>query len=619
LKDLIGGIMKKILAFAVGLSLLLVGFAPAQAATKYVANQKTLSSFSSSATGLTSEQRAEVKAAVEANPYAEKFVCTGIRYFSQPMSENIKVRARAKAACEYAKRLNPDLSTFFQNKPTQARSYAGKVLLTIKVPADKANAVPAGYVETDPIDWKINPNYQVGKKCGGGFGWQVVGLDSRKNPAFLRCSNPNGGVFRVDARMPKIDPKTKKPLVPVKVPSQSLFGYSPNVYIEPQVVSSRPKTQLTAGAFDEFAQCKIAEVEDGSPDKSFGFPLPENRLDLKEGFKILVIPVQFTDHRTTNKPADDLADVVSALTNFYVRASNVPISFEWTIPDSYYPMGKTIDSYDLGIEFDGSFQTDFWTNYRAYLQDVIDLVDDEYDFSEFDAVIVEEPRSVTDAEHGMFIPHAPNSSNPSEGLFSEEGQIQGLLVTGNDELRDVPNWIHEFGHLLGLPDRNWQSGAKPGFDIMWGWYGSPELSVWSRWLLEILKDEQVDCKTDTATSKHLVQPVAWVGDYKKAVVIPVSDHEVIVVESRRRQGYDALFGKESEGAYVYRVDTSAKMYQPDTKKIVDVVAPARSRPIADWALDASLKLGESVTSDGWTIKVVETGAFGDVIEVSKGG
>jgi hypothetical protein len=35
-------------------------------------------------------------------------------------------------------------------------------------------------------------------------------------------------------------------------------------------------------------------------------------------------------------------------------------------------------------------------------------------------------------------------------------------------------------------------------------------------------------------------------------------------------------------------------------------------------MDASLKLGESVTSDGWTITVKETGAFGDVIEVKKG-
>jgi len=101
----------------------------------FTANQRTLATFSGSATGLTSQQMSQVKAAVEANPNAEKFICTGIRYYSQPMSVNIMVRKRAKAACEYAKELNPSLSTWYQNKPTQARSYAGKVLLTVKSPA----------------------------------------------------------------------------------------------------------------------------------------------------------------------------------------------------------------------------------------------------------------------------------------------------------------------------------------------------------------------------------------------------------------------------------------------------------------------------------------------------
>jgi len=100
----------------------------------FTANQRTLATFSGSATGLTSQQMSQVKAAVEANPNAEKFICTGIRYYSQPMSVNIMVRKRAKAACEYAKELNPSLSTWYQNKPTKARSYAGKVLLTIKSP-----------------------------------------------------------------------------------------------------------------------------------------------------------------------------------------------------------------------------------------------------------------------------------------------------------------------------------------------------------------------------------------------------------------------------------------------------------------------------------------------------
>jgi hypothetical protein len=107
---------------------------PAQASSAYVVKQKTLATFSSSATTLNTQQKAQVKSAVEASPDAEKFVCTGIRYYDQPMSVNITVRKRAKAACEYAKQLNPALSTWFQNKPTKARSYAGKVLLTVKSP-----------------------------------------------------------------------------------------------------------------------------------------------------------------------------------------------------------------------------------------------------------------------------------------------------------------------------------------------------------------------------------------------------------------------------------------------------------------------------------------------------
>jgi NH3-dependent NAD+ synthetase len=124
--------MKKFLAL-VGSLLFVLGFAtPAVTATKYTVNQKTLASFTASATGLTTLQRSQVKAAVEANPNAEKFICTGIRYVSQPMSENIKVRKRAKAACDYAKQLNLSLSFWYQTKTTKARSYNGKVMVVSK-------------------------------------------------------------------------------------------------------------------------------------------------------------------------------------------------------------------------------------------------------------------------------------------------------------------------------------------------------------------------------------------------------------------------------------------------------------------------------------------------------
>jgi hypothetical protein len=143
-----------------------------------------------------------VKATVEANPSAEKFICTGIRYYSQPMSVNIMVRKRAKAACEYAKELNPNLSTWFQNKPTKARSYAGKVLLTVKSPADAA--VAGGFVATDAL---LTPpqRFVEGDSCEGtNYGWPVLGYLKNGNPAFLECYQLR--VFRKSSRAFAIDP-----------------------------------------------------------------------------------------------------------------------------------------------------------------------------------------------------------------------------------------------------------------------------------------------------------------------------------------------------------------------------------------------------------------------------
>ena len=91
---------------------------------------KTLTNFRSST--LTSKQKAEIRAVLAKSDGNTKFICTGIRYYQQPMSENIKVRARAKAACNYAKSINPNFSYWYQTKTTKARGYNGKVMVVSK-------------------------------------------------------------------------------------------------------------------------------------------------------------------------------------------------------------------------------------------------------------------------------------------------------------------------------------------------------------------------------------------------------------------------------------------------------------------------------------------------------
>jgi M6 family metalloprotease-like protein len=158
--------MRKVIALVSSLLLVVTFATPAQSAgAKYSVYQKTLATFSSSATTLTSQQKSQVKATVDANPTAEKFICTGIRYYDQPMSVNITVRKRAKAACEYANQLNPALSTWFQNKPTQARSYAGKVLLTVKT-AQSPDVSNLSKLVSAPAECKLQENSVMRNRFG---------------------------------------------------------------------------------------------------------------------------------------------------------------------------------------------------------------------------------------------------------------------------------------------------------------------------------------------------------------------------------------------------------------------------------------------------------------------
>ena len=93
---------------------------------------RTLTAYSRTATSLTTKQKAEIRATVSKGAANPKFICTGIRLEGQPQALNILVRKRAKAACDYAKSLNPKLSTFFQTKTTKAASFNGKVLVVSK-------------------------------------------------------------------------------------------------------------------------------------------------------------------------------------------------------------------------------------------------------------------------------------------------------------------------------------------------------------------------------------------------------------------------------------------------------------------------------------------------------
>lgn len=469
------------------------------------------------------------------------------------------------------------------------------------------------YLATQSITFGVDSRYTENAPCSSSYSWQVLGKDSRGNLAYLRCRS---GTFHVDDSLFRFDPETNAPLIPAEVTGYQSLAYAPHSYIIPRITADMPDGEVSDSVlFEDVSPCRIRDFGI-APDKRFGFDktIP-NVVELKGEVRLLVLPVQFSDFPSDSRPRDDIADVLFELTNYYERMASTDVSFLWEIPDNYRMMPKALKDYELSSEGLGG---NFRNYYEPYIQDVIDLWDEDYDFSQFDVVVIEETRSVPNDLHPHYLPIVQGTGNGGWNITSDDPNSLGaLLVTGNDETRNIPNWMHEFGHLLGMPDRNYDSG-EPGFDIMFGWYGSPEMSIWLRWAFGIATDSQIRCVTTSDPSTHLIQPVAWDGEYVKGVVIPVDDSTVLVAESRKRQGYDVLTAKFGEGVYVYRIDTKAKMYGEDSRTLVDSIRPDRATVLqTDWSFDSQLQPGDSVTSDGWQITSLESGDFGELIRVER--
>ena len=135
-----------------------------------------------------------------------------------------------------------------------------------------------------------------------------------------------------------------------------------------------------------------------------------------------------------------------------------------------------------------------------------------------------------------------------------------------------------------------------------------EMPGWNRWLLGWIDDDQMHCVTD-AESEVSLAPLAQPGGDTALAVIPLNHHEFIVIESRRRLGYDRdteftendgfqvrLPNLIEEGVLIYTVDVALGGGSLPIKIVV---------PEVDDELVGSpvLTVGQSLTVRGYTISV----------------
>ena len=576
--------MKKLIAVVSAL-LLTASFAtPAQSAgAKYTVYQKTLATYSGATTGLSSVQKAQVRATVEANPNAEKFICTGIRYFDQPMSVNIMVRKRAKEACAYAKELNPELSTWYQNKPTQARSYAGKVLLTVKSPEGTAQEVK---------------------------------------------------LTRTPYEYPSCDTAANQPLT--KKFRSTGFSLTRSYDCATDRTSPTPALQAVIGP-NPLEPCMITDQSrEGTDLQGMKVGFPRSTTKWADGTKkVVLVAFDFPDIKDPIDPVELLSEDVSMFKDYMDVFTRGKVAFD------VYIHPERITLLEPSAKFSQSEaqqNTSQWgkDNVSAvdyFYTQAIRAMDPEIDFSGHDMVLFIPPRhQEVFAEFNLW----PPFSNTYE--TNEDPIVRGFTPGGGYHFREDNDlwffWAHESLHYFRLPDLYWHDqnsvkhtentfpGAFKEFDIMDGKF-TRTLNSYLMWIADwTLKGEQV-CLTQEnfQNSSYELFPVSNKDDSLKSVMIRLSDTQLLVVESRRNSRFDRIGNRANEGVLVYVVDSTIG----NGEGAITAIAPEGRTFIWDQMpggngtemLDAFLYEGNSIEIAGYKIEVNKAYKGSDIVSISK--
>ena len=368
-------------------------------------------------------------------------------------------------------------------------------------------------------------------------------------------------------------------------------------------------TPTTAPGVDLRAECKLP-VADGRGDVSIGgWPRIDERSKVLGDLTATVIMVDFADAPATMTPAAAL-ERISPAQDVFKEMSYGKLSYNLKPQMKWYRMSKNSSDYVAGG----------WTfqKHKDYIIEAARLADPDVDFSSTDNIII------------LANPDAMGMGYSGPALAAIRGNgitLDGKYISnGATSAYDLNNWKsiwlnHEISHTMGLVDlyASTQSDATNRYDFLrytgeFSYMGlssyqsnSPSLLAFERWNLGWLDDSQIECMKGTSFTK-LITPVQTIGG-TKAVIIPISRTKALVIESRRALGIDKALAKS--GALVYLVDSSLQSGRGPVQ-----VYPSDLKSDPRY-LQAPRALGESVVVEGFTIKVTQSDASGDTVEITK--
>ncbi|MFM2113410.1 MAG: hypothetical protein RL643_368 [Actinomycetota bacterium] len=361
-------------------------------------------------------------------------------------------------------------------------------------------------------------------------------------------------------------------------------------------------TSVAAAASSTAAasQCKLSDPNGKRNGISLGFPRLAERLKSTGTVRIGVVFVDFPDAAATRSTQSVYSLISPDAERRYAAMSYGKATFEFVPLQRWLRMSRASSAYSMS-RTNTTFNT-----HRDFITEALNLSAGSLSVSDLDGFVVLANPDATAFDFGpAFTPNDAFWAATAAGRAWMNG-----ATSGTDLLNWGSGWFnHEFGHAMGLVDLYAFGGATNRFvghfslmGLING--GAPELFGWERWSLGWLSDSEVACLTSGSATVDL-EPIARTGGTKIAVV-KLSSSRALVVESRRRLGYDT--GLTKEGVVAYVVDTSVRSGEGVIR-----VLPINDADVTK--MSVALGAGESLTYEGAQISVTSSGPSGDRITI----
>ena len=382
-------------------------------------------------------------------------------------------------------------------------------------------------------------------------------------------------------------------------------------------------------------ECKI---EDQRPQEfrfsgATSFPVMEFRMPANGEMDIAIIPIDFPDALGTTDPLEYIGkelEAIDAWTEFFTGGR---LKYNWVLSEQWLTMPKESKYYvwDKSYISDGeSFKMsdkqlqsnqDQATQVFTEAEKVMDLSKVEYAwiFSNPEAKLVDWGPGPTNS--------ASQIIKTAKTTYELDYFPIGTYLFGNvpEYSHQRPLWasmLHEMGHGHGL------AGHAPGnewtFDFM---TAGGTLNAWNGWLVGWIPDEDFVCidGTKPATHKVRLDSVDLNRGGTIAAVVRISEHEVLVIESRRKGPFSMDFQPGYSAVMAYYVDSKreANRYDGNFDREKDYYSyfvrlenPDRPWNPSTYQVDPNIlaQLGDSLAFENIRVNFLESTDF-DTIEI----